>query len=494
MAEGTAEARGAGRLRRHHPPARRITPRFLLAMVALAAVVAAATIAGLPPVVLVLVGAAALVAPFVGRTLRWLGATSQAEQVALAALWAAMLSTLVLRIRGADDITADPFDAAGLFRMAMLALAFALGIAVLVLRPRRAVPRPPLSCSLYAAYVVAAGLSVLMATHPGFAGFRVFELATFVLVFYAVYVAFDRQVEVAVTNLMRFVYLLLASTLVSLAMDPLHAWQEQYETDRLKGVHPYLSSNVVGLLGTLCVAYGLGRRRIRWLPAIAGAVFIGLAQHRTGYLAVVAIVVVRLLFARRSTATVVALVLVGATVAVAAGGLVDSIWTRGQKEAEVSTLSSRTEWWSAGLDALGRSPFNGLGLSSGTRYEVFASLESRRTINTPNLHSTWMEALVGAGILGASLLVAAFLVALVMAVRCASRYRYLLPLLFLVGLLVNSLTSSTFELGGLATLVLLFAGAEALYPPPAPAEATSRPPGSSIEWTTGPLHAVGRGR
>ncbi len=484
MGQRTNGSGGLPPLRRPAPVPRRITAPFVVGLVVLVLVTAVAIASGLDPVLFLVAGAGVLVAPFVGRALRHLGANDLPQAYALAAMYAALFSTLVLRVRSATDIADNPLDNAGQFRVLMLGVAGMLACASLVLSRGRRLPLPPRSFILFAGYVFAAGIAVLMATHPGLAVFRFGELTVFVLVAYVTYMAFGRQVSVPIRNVMWFVYVLLGTTIVGLFLDTENAWQEAYQADRLKGVYPHLSANVIGLLGSVCVAYGLGRRRIHWLPVIAGVGFAAAAQHRTGLMAIAAVILVRLLFARRNTAVVVAMVIMGLTLTVATVGVADQLWSRGQKTAEVSTLSSRTEWWDDGLRALGRSPLNGLGLSSGSRYEVFASIKSNE--DTPNLHGTWLEALVGAGILGGAMLLAAFVSSMVAAVRCGSRHRYLLPLLFLVALGVNSLTHSTIEFASIVTLIFLYAGIDAVHPPPDPTPAVPWSSPASVEWTTSP--------
>ena len=124
----------------------------------------------------------------------------------------------------------------------------------------------------------------------------------------------------------------------------------------------------------------------------------------------------------------------------------------------MGTLSERTEWWAAGVEVGSRSPVIGLGLTSGTRFEVFPSID--RDV-TPNLHGTWVEAIVGTGIVGVTLLVAAFGSATGAAHRIGRRRHELMPILLFAGILINSLTHTTVELASLTFLLLVLVGSEA---------------------------------
>jgi O-antigen ligase len=252
---------------------------------------------------------------------------------------------------------------------------------------------------------------------------------------------------------MDVIYALLITAVIGAIRTPDDAFGELHGSDRLKGVFPQLSADYLGILGSLCVAYGLGHRRVRWLPAVVGTAFVIVAQHRTGLVAIAVVVIVRLLYQKRTSLTIAGMIAATALAIVALSGVADSLWLRGQAPEEIGTLSNRTEWWSEGIDAVGRSPVTGLGLSSGSRYEVFINLDA----DSPHLHGTWPEVLVGTGIVGLVILASAYGLAVVDAARSARPGLWLVPLLFLVALGVNSTTHTTFELGSLAFLVFLFA-------------------------------------
>ncbi len=435
-------------------PPRRVTGTFLAVAAASTLLASILTVHGWANPVVFAGGAILAAAPFARRFLRRHGGRLLAQSYAVASIYLVLLSTLVLRKRTAADIASNPLDRAGLYRVACLAAAAGLAVIAIVLTRRwAAVPRIPRPAMLTLAYIGAAVVPVIIAVNPALASFRVLELVVFFTVFLACHRSFRGQWAVPIRHLMDVIYALLATAVIGAVLAPDEAFGEIHGSDRLKGVFPELSADFLGILGSLCVAYGLGHRRVRWLPVVVGTAFVIVPQHRTGLVAIAVVVIVRLLFQKRTSLTIAGMIAATALAIVAFTGVADSLWLRGQASEEIGTLSSRTDWWSAGFEAVGRSPVTGLGLSSGSRYEVFVDFDTE----TPNLHGTWPEVLVGTGLVGLVILTSAYGLAVVDAARSARPALQLVPLLFLVSLGVNSLTHTTFELGSLAFLVFLFA-------------------------------------
>jgi O-antigen ligase len=89
-----------------------------------------------------------------------------------------------------------------------------------------------------------------------------------------------------------------------------------------------------------------------------------------------------------------------------------------------------------------RSPLIGGGLLTATRFEVLAPLGDTYTAG---IHSTWVEALVGTGLIGLALLSLSFLVTCKRALVTAVRSGDLVPVLLLAVLGVRTITGNTFE-------------------------------------------------
>ena len=88
-------------------------------------------------------------------------------------------------------------------------------------------------------------------------------------------------------------------------------------------------------------------------------------------------------------------------------GEVEPYALRGQTPEEARELSSRLDYWSAALPVWRESPLIGKGLLTGTRFEVLAPLG---LTFTSGIHSTWVEALVGTGVIGLALVSLSFLI------------------------------------------------------------------------------------
>jgi len=179
------------------------------------------------------------------------------------------------------------------------------------------------------------------------------------------------------------------------------------------------------------------------------------AQYRTGY--VITAVGVLLILALRAKAATFWVVIVGAIVILVWGGQIAReavpALERGANPETIRSLSGRLDYWSHALPVWRESPLFGRGLLTASRYEVLAELGS---VYTSSLHGTWVEALVGTGVVGLALLVASVLVASARAFRAALRADgTVVPMLLLVILLVRSITGPTFEVAGTASIMLL---------------------------------------
>jgi O-antigen ligase len=390
-----------------------------------------------------------------------------------------LASSLVWRVRTTDAIAADPLDAAGQIRVGCVGLAGLLALIALVWPAGQARPRPgrpSLPFRLYAVYVLVVFLGAPFAVEPVLTAYRGVELATAMLVLFAARTRVgDEAIGRIGATLYWFIVALVASVWVgvvlfpSLAIEPLINQAAPIPWD-VRGVYPQLAANAVGALGVLLAIWSLARADRRWrsrdamrpvtayLLAALGVVTLLAAQHRTGYIALVAGVGV--LLALRSRRTLLVGVLLGAaawmlyvtpsTIREAAPFLL-----RGQTTAEARGLTSRVQWWEASIPVWQRSPLVGRGLLSGTRFEVLARLGLR---DTGGIHSTWVEALVGTGLVGLGLLAATLLICLRRALRLAlDRRGAILPLLLLVVLSVRSITGNSFEsFQGLETVVFLW--------------------------------------
>jgi O-antigen ligase len=220
-------------------------------------------------------------------------------------------------------------------------------------------------------------------------------------------------------------------------------------------VNPILSSNSVGALGMTLLFWSIAR--VRWplspnrlRPPVAyglatlGLVTLFVAQYRTGYVALLVTMAVLLMIRRK---WLIASLLVS-------GAMAFVLWNpsvvtkaepyvlRGQTVEQARGLSERVDWWGSAIRVWGSSPVIGKGLLTATRFEVLAPLGQ---LNTSTIHSTWIEALVGTGVIGLSLLGLAYLIVMKRAFVEAVRGALPFALILLTTLSIRTITGNSFE-------------------------------------------------
>jgi hypothetical protein len=382
-------------------------------------------------------------------------------------------STLVFRARDTEAIAANPLDPAGFFRVLCVGAALMFGLGSLLTPVERqntfvgrVTSRP---FRLYVAYVFVVFLGAAFSVSPTLTIYRGVELAALVAVVGGAARIGGRRALQRVEHVLYWFFVALVSSawvgailFPGRGLDPIDS-PIPYQ---LNGIFPSVSSNGLGLLGVLLLFWSIGRLmapqhelnvrpRITKMVAILGFITLIFAQYRTGYASALVGLVI-LLFVRRQ----VGLASLFATVAVAfvlwGPSLVETIQPialRGQTVERAQELSGRQSWWEAAIPVWKKSPVLGRGLLTATRFEVLAEL-GRGTTST--IHSTWIEALVGTGVVGISLLVAFFLTmwkrSIGEALRPGGR---LVPILIMTIFSLRTYTGTTFEGAGTDTLLFL---------------------------------------
>src|ERR671922_590948 len=236
---------------------------------------------------------------------------------------------------------------------------------------------------------------------------------------------------------------------------------------QIQGVYPMIASNGVGTLGVILALWSLARlvsrsprERMRPTAAIAltalGVVTLLAAQYRTGYAAFAA--GVALLLALRGGKTLAAAIGLFAAVAMywglaTVGTSTEPLLLRGDTPERASQLSGRLSMWHAAIPFWRESPIFGRGLLTSTRLEVLPSIGLQ---NTATIHGTWIETLVGTGLVGTALLAAALLLLLYRGVVDALRRNgRVVPAVLAVSLIVRSFTGSSVESLGIGVLLLV---------------------------------------
>jgi hypothetical protein len=422
-----------------------------------------------------------------------------------------LLSTIVIRRRTASDLALDPLDPAAQFRVLCIGAALMLGLAAFVspplpgTKPRsRLAPRP---IRLYGTYVLVAVAGAMFSVNQVLTLYRVVELTAALIVLAGAYRAVGgeatRRMEDAVYW---FVFVQLCAVWVGLLVAPDQALVYKLSTTKsplkfeLEGVLPALSANIVGARAVLLAVWSLARlvarRRAGTSPRSAsllllfGLVTLVAAQYRTGYVAF--LVGAGVIFGIRRKAVLVS----GAVALMAVLLLVPSgidrakpYVLRGETTKEAGELSYRLHWWRDALAVWERSPVIGRGLLTASRFEV---LTQSVFASTSDIHSTWVESLVGTGVVGFGLLLGSLLTTVARARRAARRPGGpVLPLVLLAVLVIRSITGNaleSFSVECLLFLVIAFSLEDqplAVGQPPLPA-ASERRVGESSD-----LRAVG---
>ena len=384
-------------------------------------------------------------------------------------------STLVWRQRAATALAANPLDSAAQFRVLFVGLALILGIAALTSPPRpEATFRARLTTFPFRTYLCYLGvvlLGVASSVKPTLTLYRAVEVATGCIVLLGAYRAFGnaaaRRIE---ATLYWSTVALVGSIWLGRVLWPDQAIARPLNEAvplkwELTGVYPQFAANSVGALGALLAVWSLcryinprrypGRRGFALFLTLVGIATTIAAQYRTGYIAVVASMLVVFWLRRRIL-----------FVALAVTALFFVLWSpslvtdaepyvlRGQTTDEAQELSGRVDYWSAAIPVWEKSPIIGRGLWTASRYEV---LEPLGLENTASVHSTWVEGLVGTGVVGVSLLAVAVLSTVARAWRVARSHRWapIGPLALMIMLLVRSTTGNLFESFGHEQLVFL---------------------------------------
>ena len=215
------------------------------------------------------------------------------QVLALIALYLVLASTLVFRQRTATELSADPLDLAGQFRVISLVGACIVACASMVSRSFN-LRRVPAAGWLVIAYVAVVPLAIPEAVSVSLVLFKWTELVAFVVVWLALTRAFPDDTAVPLRHFGIAIGLELTAVLAGIVLYP---GQAVIETDgilpfQLQGHLPQVSANEVGTLALVVVAFGLGRERVNAGLVALGVALVVAAQYRTGYIALLAMVVV----------------------------------------------------------------------------------------------------------------------------------------------------------------------------------------------------------
>ena len=375
-------------------------------------------------------------------------------------------STLVWRTRTTAALDANPLDVAALVRVALIVTA---GIAAVILASRRPMPRAlPTSLRLLGVYVAVAAVSGLASPLPLQGSYRAFELGVgFLAAVTAVSLLHGRAGAILVRFVIGVLGGILAVVWIEALIVPTRAWSPSVSVlpYELQGSFPQYSSNTVGLFAGLIALYGLaeaGRtRRANNLALIGGLATLVASQYRTGILAFIAVGLFVLWQRRPGRVAVLLVAAVPIVVGLGWGRISEQsaqAFEKGRPEL-VGSLDSRTVYWHAAEPFIRQRPLLGWGLNVESR-RVLASLGDQ---TTSTIHSTWVEALLGTGMVGTAFLALAFVSAVRQALRSRGSPLGLAVVAMLAFMCVRSITGTTveiFDVGFIVFVALAFTAAQ----------------------------------
>ena len=387
-----------------------------------------------------------------------------------------LFATLTLRYsfaggpQSAAELTENPFDIFSLFQLGCTALAAALGLLALTApKPlgERVTSRPVRFYALYTGIIL---LGLVASVNPLLTAYRALEVLACLLVAAGAYRARGTEALMRIEAMVFWYFVAMAASAWLGAIIFPGIGLERINSPipfRLVGVLPRISSNSVGTFGCLIALWSLARLLAKdreWGPpravsvflVIFGLVTLVMAQYRTGYAMLAAGVALLLLLAgRRALASLAVVGLLG--IGLLGGGIFEEAQPyvlRGQDTERASRLSGRVTYWTAALPVWRESPIFGAGLETASRLLVLNDLDTEKG-SASNLHSTWVEALVGTGLVGVTALALSFLIAWGRSLRRAfDGASRIVPAILLTVLLLRTLTGGTIQGGG--DLLLLF--------------------------------------
>jgi O-antigen ligase len=182
---------------------------------------------------------------------------------------------------------------------------------------------------------------------------------------------------------------------------------------QIQGAIPGISANGVGQLAAIMGVVALTRMllksgsKILYVPILMVSLLsLVLAQSRTPILGFLLAVVV-VLAAHRRFGRLAFVGALGAVLFSTYGQTIYEFMERGQNDENFSTLSGRTTYWEASFRALSEDLFRGIsgyGANAGGRHVMLSAFGGDDV--SSSVHSTYVEALLGTGLVGIVLLLA----------------------------------------------------------------------------------------
>ena len=320
------------------------------------------------------------------------------------------LSGLVFRVRAAENIVDAPFDLWATYRVAlMMVVAFVLFVQ---LSMRQTSWVGALFRGLIGGLTVYALVSVAStawSVYPAWTLYKSLEYLVDVSLIAAI-VTSIRTIQ-AFKTLFDWTWILFGTLLVAVYVGVVVRPDLGVIPGigltgiQIQGVMPAVSTDGVGGLGELLGIVAatrlllLTRHRLLYtLTLVAAIATMILAQSRGALSGFLIASLVVLLAAGRKRLVIACLVLLPAVIWLSGiAPVLEEFFRRGQDPELIRSLSGRVNWWAAGWELIKVHPVIGYGAFAGPRFAVLATIGAT-TVST--IHNTWLEVLVGTGVLG----------------------------------------------------------------------------------------------
>ena len=351
-------------------------------------------------------GAIGLVLPQTVRFVKQFAAAGHWE-----VLWALLfLSSLVLRIRTTAEAAAAPLDLATAYRIALVML---VGLGILAAMSRRNLEViTSLTRGLFLPLTIFTAVNLLSAFWSDNIPWTVYKSTEYGidLALIAAIVAAAPTIR-EYRRLVNWTWLLFGLLLGAVWLNVLLVPGQAIVRDLgtlgigIEGVYPAVSRNGVGDWSAILAAVAFARlmtsdrnRGVLVMVLFAMLVTLALSQTRSATAGLLVAVPLILTVTKKGNWV---LTLVPALLAlVFLFGLthgIEDFFIRGETDAQLKSLSGRTDYWSFALERFRERPLTGFGAFSGGRFEV-AAVVGHSTL--PNTHSTWIEILIGTSLWG----------------------------------------------------------------------------------------------
>jgi O-antigen ligase len=326
------------------------------------------------------------------------------------------LSGLVFRVRDVREISEQPVDGWALFRIGLqLVTALVLAFRLVYRKPSWMKFMAHGLVGAMATYGLVCTVSTVWSVFPAWTIYKSLEFLVDLALLAAI-LATVRSLN-GLKDLFNWTWalygLLLLSTCVGAVLWP----EEALEATRgkigllgfqLAGVMPVVPANTVGDCSAIIGIVALSRLLNRGIAAsdrawysllLAGTLVTQvLSQTRSALAGFLLAVVLVLYYSKRlAKGAILSLFVIPLLAVPSIGALVWAFLQRGQSEQQLTSLSSRMDWWAVAWGRFLEQPLTGLGAYAAGRFAVLAKLGATKT---STMHSDYLEIIVGTGVWG----------------------------------------------------------------------------------------------